>query len=190
MWTDLDLLRKMIDPRSISEVQTYNGKTQLILMEKANGHSEPYSVEIQGLPTECVAIKSDKFRAQREFFTNKNGQLRRSDYILVALKNDQCWAVFIELKKTKSSPRHVVEQQLKGSQCLLDYCRSLGKNFWHKESFLDLGENRTRFVCIRESNLRKRPSRIAKSRRKDCSKPENMFVLDGPIHNFKRLLEF
>ena len=189
MWTDIDLLRKMIAPQSISEIQTIGGKTQLILMETANGHSKPYSVEIQGLPTECVAIKSDNFRAQREFFTNKNGQLRRADYILIALINDQCWAVIIELKKTKKSLRYVVEEQLKGSQCVLDYCRLLGKYFWHKESFLDLGENRIRFVCIRESNLRKRPSRIDKSRRNDCSKPENMLVLDGPIHNFKRLLE-
>ncbi len=189
MRTDIDLLRKMIKSNSIIEAERKEGNVRLILVEDEDNKTAKYSVEIYGLPEECIAIKSDNFAAQRDFFNNKNGQLRRADYILIAIIDNQCWAVFIELKQGKADSRRVREQ-LKGAECLLDYCRSLGRSFWNNQSFLDLSDSRSRFVCIRDTKFSKRSTRVEDLRLGEHLRPEKMLLLNGQSHNFRRLLGF
>ena len=78
----------------------------------------------------------------------------------------------MELKKAKSSNKEVIEQ-LTGAQCLIAYCREIGKKFWKQRDFLNGYEYR--FVSIGHISIAKQKPKI----------PHNARVHDTPEHMMK-----
>ena len=193
--SDINLLYRMIKDTSIISVeQEENGKRLLILEETGSAQDSGYSFEIQGVPEDHIAIKSDSFKAPVEFFERKKGQCRRSDYIIVAKYKDRNWIVFIELKRGKSDRGKIV-QQLKGSQCLMDYCMSLGRTFWDRANFLNDGKYHKRFVSIKKISMNKRSHGGGKFNRAKGKiphdSPGNMRTLTSSRRlQFKNLVEY
>ena len=69
------------------------------------------------------------------------------------------WIVYIEMKRGQLASLAEVVQQLKGAQCLLAYCRAIGRTFWKKSTFLDEKDYKQRFISIKNISINKRPTR-------------------------------
>ena len=172
--------------------QNQNGQNVLILQEAITSNGGCYSFKLLNVPADCIAIKSDNFHAPVEFFETRppKGQTRRADYIVLASFKSKNWIIFIEMKKGRGNRRKIAEQ-LKGSQCLLDYCRSLGRNFWEQNNFLDSSNYQKRFVSLKQINLNKSPSLPRTRRRSAHDTPENMITIAGGDQLvFKKLINY
>ncbi len=190
MLEDIKLLRKMIDARSITNLQQKNRQNSLVLEETNTAKGEEYSIQLLNVPDDCIAIKSDNFRVPVKFFQSGKGQTRRADYILVAIHGSTSIIVFIELKK-RGGDRTRIVQQLKGSQCLLEYCRLLGRNFWKENNFLDFQNYQKLFVSFRDIKLNKSRTNLHKQKSGAHDTPENMITISGKNQlQFRKLLHY
>ncbi|MDM8547164.1 hypothetical protein QUF61_11775 [Candidatus Venteria ishoeyi] len=97
--------------------------------------------------------------------------------------------IFIELKRGKTDLETNIIQQLKGAQCVMAYCRSIGQIFWKENDFLDPDKYDCRFISIRNISINKKPSFTQNKPGQLHSSPENMLKISSP-HNlyFKRLV--
>ncbi|MEN9848654.1 MAG: hypothetical protein RL368_1394 [Pseudomonadota bacterium] len=131
MATDIEILRQMIRTENIIKPTEKNGKIELILAEA------DYSVTVNGLSIcdEFLVIKADKFDLSTSFFENRNEQFKRADFIIVAELNNRKVIICLEMKAKKDHENKILAQ-LKGAQCLVEYCKALGKAFWNNKSFL------------------------------------------------------
>ena len=134
----IDNLRRILNSSSITEV---SGQGVAILKE--NDPSNPYEIKLKGLPTDSLVVKIDRFKEKTYFLNGRLGIARRADFALV---NDDA-IVFIELKSGKIQ-RTVVERQLHGAQCVMDYCASIGNRFFNDPNFLDPAINNTHLVLL------------------------------------------
>ncbi len=156
MTSDLKILQELVKKQAtVSPKSTSYGKKIITLKENADGSQ--YAVTIQGLPKDAIAMKADMFPAPDHIFTCQRGECRRADYILITNSGQENFILYIEMKKGRAKSREIVTQ-LKGAQCLIAYCRAIGRLFWQKEDFLG-AQYQSRFVSIREISLNKRPTR-------------------------------
>jgi hypothetical protein len=165
---DFDILKEMLI--DTATVPLLNNKVQLSEEIKKD---EKYSVIIFNIPTESMVIKIDHFPAPKSIFSGSKGECRRADYAIISTEKKVI--VFIELKKTKSLKEDIIKQ-LMGAQCVMVYCREMGKVFWKKHDFLDGYEYR--FVSIGQIGIAKRPTRSKKHDKHDT--PEKMMKITSP----------
>jgi hypothetical protein len=129
-------------------------------------------------PDDAMIIKVDRFLSPDKIFNGNKGECKRCDYVIISPEK-RC-ILYIEIKRTKDKGgwKHIVEQ-LKGGQCFVSYCRTVGKHFWDKKDFLSGYKNR--FICIGHTNIAKRKTRIDKhSKRHDT--PDKAMKIDWPNH--------
>ncbi|MEZ5671267.1 MAG: hypothetical protein R3E08_02375 [Thiotrichaceae bacterium] len=82
----------------------------------------------------------------------------------------------IELKaKSSTCPESKIIQQLKGAQCFIHYCQSIGTLFWEQQDFLKNYEYR--FVSIRNISISKQEIRKPE---KIHDRPELMLKISNP----------
>ena len=134
----IDNLRRILHQSSITEV---SGQGVAILKE--TDPSNPYEIELKGLPTDSLLVKIDRFKEKTDFINGRNGIARRADFAVV---NDDA-IVFIELKSGKIQ-RTIVERQLRGAQCVMDYCASIGSRFFNDPNFLNPAINNPHLVLL------------------------------------------
>lgn len=128
--TDCEKLFNILRDRVVLQPQKVHNQWQLSLSEP--GHS---TIIISGLPPASFAFKSDAFPHTGDFFQGANGEAKRSDYVLLAHDDSSHFALFIELKAGKPG-NTAVGQQLKGSDCLLQYIMEIAYQFYgHPRSF-------------------------------------------------------
>jgi hypothetical protein len=90
------------------------------------------------------------------------------------------------MKSGKGDSKKEVEQQLRGAQCLVAYCRAIGQEFWQESEFLEKKNYQQRFISIKNIGVAKRETLIEpKSGRHDM--PERMLKINAPT---KGNLEF
>ena len=182
---DLDILNDMImDSAKVNlESGSDPDKASVTLKEPQSPTSE---VTIYGLPLDAIVIKVDKFKSPDMILTEARGQRKRSDYIIVANKNDKMNILHIEIKTTKGKEKEIIKQ-LKGSVCFVGYCKEIAKEFWHKKDFLS--QFNSRFVSItRTSSIDKKRTRINKKHNPNDT-PERMMKLKYPNkQQFNRLV--
>ncbi|RZN35882.1 MAG: hypothetical protein EF813_08090 [Methanosarcinales archaeon] len=174
--TDLDILDDMIMGSAKVDIEHKSGsnKASVTLKEPQFPKSE---VTIYGLPHNAIVIKVDTFKSPDTILTEKRGQRKRSDYIIVANKNDKKNILHIEIKATKGSEKDIIKQ-LKGSVCFVGYCKEIAKEFWHEKKFLS--EFESRFVSItRTGSINKRQTRLGKEHNPNDT-PEHMMKLSYP----------
>lgn len=170
-----DILKEMIVDSSLIElVQNYD-KWKVRLVET---NADDSVVEILGIPANSVVIKADDFPVPRYFFNDQKSELKRADYIIVALHNDHFYSLFIEMKRGKKQESHIMSQ-LKGALCLYRYIEEIGKIFWEKPDFL--AAHNLRFISISKTSIPKKPTRGNKFSLADIyhDTPQNMLKISG-----------
>ena len=183
--SDLDILREMIKDDVLVPVQVGNyGKRELVLKEGSGQHI--YEIKIHKIPDNIIAFKADKFPPPKAVFKNHKKECKRADFIVVANSDKENWIIYIEMKAGGTDLACDIKLQLKGAECLLAYCRAIGRTFWLEQDFLKENDYEQRFVSIKNARVNKRPTRILpKSGVHD--KPEKMLKLNSPNRN---MLEF
>lgn len=181
---DIPILKEMLRNSATVplELDKY-GKIMVRLNEPARTDHAGYEVEIRGMPTEenCIIIKTDEFAPPLNFFRGTKGELKRADFVIVANTNDVKVIICIELKATKkTSPAAEIIQQLKGAQCVIEYCQQIGKQFWGNAKFL--ADYEYRFVTVRDISIPKKTSKTKKDPAALHDTPANMLKIDSP-HN-------
>ena len=72
------------------------------------------------------------------------------------------WIICIETQAGTGKDPEDVEQQLRGAECFIGYCKCIGKSFWKSEKFLD--DYQYRFVSIAGININKQSTRFYQPR--------------------------
>jgi hypothetical protein len=118
---------------------------------------------------------------QTTIFNGKQGECKRSDFVIIADLKPKKVIVFIELKAGNPEKQGIIEQ-FKGAQCFVRYCQDIGRSFWNENNFLQ--DYEYRFVAILDicNSIRKRPT-SEKERKVLNNTPEKML----PIKNRKEV---
>ena len=138
------------------------------------------SVEITDLPHDSLVIRAEAFKDPTVFKGSK-GERRRADFVIVSNAATEKWIIYIETQKASGKDSEKVEQQLRGAECFIGYCKCIGKSFWQSKNFLD--GYQYRFVSIVNINIDKQTTRFYKpgnqSQKKLHDSPEDFREIQG-----------
>jgi hypothetical protein len=171
-----ELLEKLFNNNLIKPENGDYGKPCIKLAE-----SSDYSITIYNIPKYSVAIKTDNFPDLGNFFncTSDVGQCKRADFVIIADEK----LIFIELCRSKKQAQEVV-QQLKGAQCVIEYCRNISEKFYNYTAFLE--NYNSYFVSIYNIGINKKPNTI--SINKENKTPDKFLKISSPNNiQFKQL---
>ncbi|MDE2889022.1 MAG: hypothetical protein OXR72_12500 [Gemmatimonadota bacterium] len=184
--SDFEILRNLIrdDAQALVEYE-YNKKT-IVLQEPGDRRQRAYSLKIRNSPDEIIAFKADAFPPAKDIFRNSRGECKRADFILIASDDRVNWIVCIEMKSGNTGSATAIEQQLRGAQCLVAYCRAIGQEFWRNPRFLKKTNYQQRFVSVKNIGIDKRPTRIPPPSGSHDA-PERMLKFNAPA---KGVLQF
>lgn len=186
MMSDFEILQELIKDEIRAPFECkYNRKT-VVLKESGNQGQSTYSLKIRNVPDTIIAFKSDAFPPPNRFFKNSKGECKRADFVLIAIDDRVNWIVYIEMKSGNTDTATAIEQQLRGAQCLVAYCRAIGQKFWRDPGFLKETNYQQRFVSVKNIGINKRkPLHSPKSGSNDS--PERMLKINAPA---KSALQF
>ncbi|NCA76183.1 MAG: hypothetical protein EOM90_07600 [Alphaproteobacteria bacterium] len=161
---ELDILKELIKDDSIVPLHICKdaNKGTIELIEPDCPTSK---VTIYGVPPESIVIKVDNFRSPNSIFAGTKSECKRADYVIILDCARKKRILYIEMKKTKDSERHIIAQ-LKGAVCFIDYCKSIAYLFWGERNFLNGFE--PRFVSFAHTGIPKKPTRV---------------ICDHPVHD-------
>ena len=186
---DFDILQDLIQNDALVLAKDEYNKKIIVLKESGNQQPE-YSLKIRNVPDDIIAFKADAFPPPNNIFKNSKGECKQADYVVIASDDRANWIVHIEMKSGKGDSEKEVEQQLRGAQCLVAYCRAIGQEFWQEQDFLEKKNYQQRFISIKNIGVAKRETLIEpKSGRHDM--PERMLKISTPANSnlqFKRLV--
>ena len=135
------------------------------------------SVEIVDIPDDSIVIRAELFNPPN-IFTAQKGQRRRADFVIVSNTKTEKWIICIETQKGTGKDRTVVEQQLRGAECFIGYCKWVGKSFWQSTAFLD--GYQYRYVSIVNINIDKQITRVDKTKIRSGRSPDTFREISGP----------
>ena len=185
MITDFDILRDLFLDEPLAEIEYQYGKEIIVLKESGNQQPE-YSLRIRNLPDDFFVFKADKFPPPDGAFRDTKGECKRADFVLIASDDRANWIVYIEMKSGNTGSASEIEQQLRGAQCLVAYCRAIGHRFWQEPRFLEEKKYTQRFVSVKNIGINKRETQVRpKSGHHDA--PERMLKINAPA---KGVLQF
>jgi hypothetical protein len=151
---DIEILQEML----ISQAQVPLQQVQDRISVELTDTQAKTTVVIKELPQDSIVIKTDVFELRRAFFSGSKDERRRADYVIVSHEDTKKWIICIETKKGQIKQDRVIAQ-LRGAQCVMDYCKSIGKEFWTAKGFLEGYEYR--FVGIAHINVPKQPAQFS-----------------------------
>jgi hypothetical protein len=188
--SDIPILKEMLqDSATVSlELDNY-GKEMVRLHEPPKADHAGYDVVVRGMPNEenCVVIKTDDFIPSSKFFQGTKGELKRADFVIIAIIKGVKVIICIELKATKkTSPTVEIIQQLKGAQCVIGYCQQIAQQFWGETNLLK--DYEYRFVTVRDISIPKKTSKTKKDPTALHNTPANMLKIDSPNNLYLRQL--
>jgi hypothetical protein len=173
---DITILQEMLSTGAQVPLQQTHGKPSVTLKDKQG----KTTVEIINLPDNSIVIKPEYFKPPNAFKGSK-GERRRADFAIVSNKDAEKWIICIETQKGTGKDPEEVEQQLRGAECFMGYCKCIGKSFWQSKSFLD--GYQYRFVSIVNINIDKQTTRPYKPgnqpRKRLHDNPENFQEIPG-----------
>ena len=187
--SDLDILRELIRDDALVSIQKSTYNKQVLVLEEMS-EQRNYDLQIHNIPNEIIAFKADKFPPPKAIFNDYKRECKRADFIIIANTPKHNWIIYIEMKAGMTTSASEIVQQLKGAECLIAYCRAIGRAFWLEQGFLNENDYQQRFVSIKNIRLNKQPTRNGhKSGKHD--KPENMLKINSPGKKlqFNKLVE-
>ena len=180
--TDLEILNELFKKDAMIDIEnSLYGKKAVTLSEPQCDDHNGYSVLIRNIPENAIVIKADAFPSPTTIFSNTRGECKRADFVIIANTDKENLFVVIEMKKGRGGSEKGIIQQLKGAQCVIAYCRSIGQAFWQQEGFLNPEKYDYRFVSIREIGINKKPTRRSSSDGVH-DRPERMLKITSPHH--------
>ena len=148
---DIEILQEMLISQAQVPLQQEQGRFSVELTDKQGNTT----VEIKELPYDSIVIKTDVFELRRAFFAGSKDERRRADFVIVSNEDTKKWIICIETKKGQIKQDRVIAQ-LRGARCVMDYCKSIGKEFWTANGFLEGYEYR--FVGIAHIHVPRQPT--------------------------------
>ena len=188
--SDFNILRDLIRDDAKVAVEYQYGKKIIILKESGDQQQAEYSLNLRDVPDDIFVFKADAFPPPKSFFKDSKNECKRADFVVIASDNRTNWIVYIEMKSGRNSSKKEIEQQLRGAQCLVAYCRAVGQEFWTDPGFLDKRSYKQRFISIKNVGIQKRPTREKPSSGRH-DKPERMLKISAPARGnlrFKNLV--
>ena len=171
---DIAILKKMLSEGAQVRLQQTERNTSVTLKDKET------TVEITELPRNSIVIRAETFKPPTVLKSLK-GQRRRADFVIVSDVDGEKWIICIETQKGTGKDSEEVEQQLRGAECFIGYCKCIGKSFWQSEKFLD--GYQYRFVSIVNINIDKQTTRFYEPenqpKRKLHDSPEDFQEIQG-----------
>lgn len=173
---DIAILKEMLSEGAQVRLQQVAGKTFVELKDK----QAKTTVEITDLPHNSIVIRAETFKPPN-ILKSLKGQRKRADFAIVSNMKGEKWIICIETQKGTGKDPEEVEQQLRGAECFMGYCKCIGKSFWQSKSFLD--GYQYRFVSIVNINIDKQTTRPYKPgnqpRKRLHDNPENFQEIPG-----------
>lgn len=178
--SDFDILRDLIRDAVLASVEYEYEKKTIVLEESGGQQQSAYSLKIRNVPDVFIAFKIDAFPAPKKIFKNDRGECKRADFVIIASDDKVNWIVHIEMKGGNTGSKKEIVQQLRGAQCLVAYCRAIGREFWREPNFLEENNYQPRFISVKNIQIPipKRPTRLG-PRSGQHDKPENMLKING-----------
>ncbi len=175
---DFTLLKELLNKDALVPIQDRQAK----LKEKGRDGKSSYVVDLEDLPDDTLILISERFPQPNKVFdcTKKNGICKRADYVVVNEKE----MIFIELKRYKGDNDNI-KNQLRGAQCVMDYCVAIGERFFDCPEFMEKAVENPHFVCIMNIG-QKQPSIL--TAQSPNNTPETMLELTGENFQYKQLL--
>ena len=150
---DIAILQEMLSAGAQVPLRQTDGQWSVTLRDK----QAQTTVEITDIPYDSIVIRGETFK-QPTVFKGSKGERRRADFVIVSNRTTEKWIICIETQAGTGKDPEDVEQQLRGAQCFIGYCKCIGKSFWQSENFLDGYQHR--FVSISGINLNKQSTRF------------------------------
>ena len=150
---DIIILQEMLSVGAQVPLQQTSGQCSVTLKDK----QAKTTVEITDLPRDSIVIRAEVFKPPT-VFKGSRGERRRADFVIVSNAENENWIICIETQAGTGKDPEDVEQQLRGAQCFISYCKCIGKSFWQSENFLE--DYQYRFVSISGVNLNKQSTRF------------------------------
>ena len=152
---DIAILQETLSAGAQVPLQQAEDKFSVTLKDK----QAETTVEITDLPDNSIVIRAEAFKPP-DVFKGSKGERRRADFVIVSNVATEKWIICIETQAGTGKNIEDVEQQLRGAQCFMGYCKCIGKSFWQSEKFLD--DYQYRFVSIAGININKQSTRFYK----------------------------
>ena len=132
---DIEILEEMLSQKVRVELQQQGGKLPSVKLKDKDSKA---IIEIENLPENSIVIKPETFLFRYVVFAGSKDERRRADFVIVSNDGTRKWIVFIEIKEgeIRKKKRQLVIAQLRGAQCIMDYCKSIGREFWSTKGFL------------------------------------------------------
>ncbi len=156
---------------------------------KLNDNQSQTTVEITNLPDNTVVINTEVFEPRKVIFNGLKDERRRADFAIVSIENTKKWIIYIEIKSSNLDKDKVIAQ-LRGAKCVIDYYKSVGREFWAANNFLK--DYEYRFVGIaalteKQSTRTMKPANQSKTQLHDS--PETFLpILEQNRLYFKELI--
>ena len=138
---DIDILHEMLNSTAVVPLQPKGNNVSVELKDKQS----QTTVEITNLPQNSVVIKTEAFELKKVIFNGLKDERRRADFAIVSIENNKRWIICIEIKSSNIEKNKVISQ-LRGAKCVIDYYKSVGREFWAAHNFLE--DYEYRFVGI------------------------------------------
>lgn len=158
---DINILQEMLSTGAQVPLQQTGGKFSVTLKDK----QAETTVEIIEIPSASIVIKAEVFKPPA-IFKGSKGERRRADFVIVSNAETEKWIICIETQKGTGKDPEDIEQQLRGAECFIGYCKCIGKSFWQSTKFLD--GYKYRFVSISGINIDKQSTRFYKPRKQSA----------------------
>ncbi len=186
MTSDFIVLQEMLTQSMIIPLEENPyGKKQVTLKED---NQVNYSLVISNLPDDVLVLNIDKFKINdlKAVFQKcgdnskeSKGVCARADFAIIAAMDTKKIIIFIEMKRSSNSLEREVIAQLRGAQCFIEYCKSIGRVFWEKHDFLRGYE----YYFVQIKNLQSSSKKQNRSKR-NCeqlhNRAENMLKISNP----------
>lgn len=143
---DIEILQEMLSCKAQVPLQQEQGSTYVELTDK----QATTNVKIEEIPHNSIVIRADAFEFKSPVFAGSKNERRRADFVIVANEDTKKWIICIEIKRGNIRERNEVIAQLRGARCIMDYCTSVGREFWGTKGFLQGYEYR--FIGIANIN--------------------------------------
>ena len=150
--SDIEILKEMLRCKVRVPLQ-HDGSWSFVELKDKQADT---NVKIKDIPHNSIVIRADTFEFKHPVFAGSKDESKRADFVIVSIEEAKKWIICIEIKKGHIQ-RSEVTAQLRGARCVIDYCKSIGKEFWSAQEFLS--DYEYRFVGIAHLNVQNQPTR-------------------------------
>ena len=149
---DIKILQEMLSS-SVRVPLQHDGSWSFVELKDKQAET---NVKIKEIPHNSIVIRADAFEFKSPAFAGSKNERKRADFVIVSNEAQEKWIICIEIKRGNIQKSEVTAQ-LRGARCVMDYCKSIGGEFWAETGFLTGYEYR--FVGIARLSIQNQPTR-------------------------------